>query len=235
MIKDNWQSAATTCTFVALATQLLSLFICNMIHENCFHFLRRAQEISLRWTRELRQKLQKEQKKKKQKILNAWALEMILIYHETFDVDLHHLFNLLKSNKNIAVVIECSIIVHDWCLIVTDDLSASVKTLLQRHWRLSYILESLLRKWILKIRNDLDSTVNRLWARYMSEISWTVLKTFSKRWLVTETISKDDQSSMMIHYNVLNESLLINESSLTKLSRSYKSHSTFRWLFDEIK
>ena len=233
-IKDNWQSAAATRTFVALTTWLLSLSICNMIHESCFRFLRRAREISLRWTCELRQKLQREQKKK-QKILNARALEMILICHETFDVDLHHLFNLLKSDEDIAVVTECSIIVHDRCSIATDDLSASVKTLLQRHWRLSYVLEPLLRKRIVKVRNDLDSTVDRLWARYMSEILWIALKTLSERWLVTETSSKDDRSSMLIHYNVLNESLLVNESSLTRLSRSYESHSTFHRLFDEIK
>jgi len=51
---------------------------------------------------------------------------------------------------------------------------------------------------------------------------------------VIEISNEDDSSSMLIHYNLLKRSLLVNESSLTKLSRSYESHSTFRRLFDEI-
>ncbi len=234
-IEGNWQGAAAARTFVALATRLLSLSTCNMVHENCFRFLRRAREISLRWTRELGQKLQGGQKEEEQKILNARALEMALTCHGTFDVDLHHLPNLLKSDEDIAVVTECSIIVHDRCPVVTDDLSASVKTLLQRNWRLSYVLEPLLRERILEVRNGLDSTVGRLWAGYMPGTPWTALKTPSERWLVTETSSKGGRSSMLVHYNVLDGSLLVNGSPLTRLPRSYESHSTFRRLFGEVK
>jgi len=234
-IESNWQGAAAARTFVALATRLLSLSTCNMVHENCFRFLRRAREISLRWTRELGQKLQGGQKEEEQKILNARALEMALTCHGAFDVDLHHLPNLLKSNEDIAVATECSIIVHDRCPVATDDLSASVKTLLQRHWRLSYVLEPLLRKRILDVRNGLDSTVGRLWAGYMPGTPWTALETPSERWLVTETSSKGGRSSMLVHYNVLDGSLLVNGSPLTRLPRSYESHSTFRRLFGEVK
>ena len=47
------------------------------------------------------------------KILNAWMLEMALTCYETFDINLHHVSFLLKSDKNIAVMTECSIIVHN--------------------------------------------------------------------------------------------------------------------------
>lgn len=40
---------------------------------------------------------------------------------------------------------------------------------------------------------------------------------------------------MSIHYNLLDESLLVNELLFTRLSRSYESYSTFQQLFDEIK
>jgi len=47
-IEGNWQGAAATRTFVAFATRLLSLSICNVIRQGCCRFLRRARAISLR-------------------------------------------------------------------------------------------------------------------------------------------------------------------------------------------
>ena len=178
-IEGNWQGAAAARTFVALATRLLSLSTCNVVRKGCSRFLRRVRAISLRWTRELARKLQEGWKEEELKNLNARMLEMALTCHETFDIDPHHLPDLLKSDEDIAVVTECSVIVHDRCPVLTGDLPASVKTLLQRYWRLSYVLEPLLRKRILEIRSGLDSTVGRLWAGYVPGSPWTALTGYS--------------------------------------------------------
>lgn len=118
-IEGNWQGAAAARTFVALATRLLSLSTCNVVREGCSRFLRRARAISLRWTRELARKLQEGRKEEELKNLNARTLEMALTCYETFDIDPHHLPNLLKSDEDIAVVTECSVIVHDRCPVLT--------------------------------------------------------------------------------------------------------------------
>lgn len=160
---------------------------------------------------------------------------MALTCHETFDVDSHHLRDLLEREKDIAMVTKCSIIIDDRCLIMIEDQSALISLLVHQYRRLSYVLESLLRKRILEARNDLDRTIDRLWAKYISRFLWTILKTPNERWLVTKTSNKEHLSSMLVHYNLLDESLLVNELSLTRLSHSYKFHSTFRRLFSEIK
>ncbi len=234
-IEGNWQGAAAARTFVALAARLLSFSTCNIVREGCCHFLRRARAISLRWTRELGQKLQKGQKEEELKTLNARTLEMAMTCHGTFDIDPHHLPNLLQSDEDVAVVTECSIIMHDRCPVVTDNLPVSIRTLLRRHLWLSYVLEPLLRERILEVRNGLDSAVRRLWAGYMPGSPWTALETPSERWLVTETSSEGDHSSMLVHYNLLDGSLLVNGLPLTRLPRSYESHPTFRRLFSEVK
>ncbi|KAA6415954.1 MAG: hypothetical protein FRX48_00673 [Lasallia pustulata] len=192
----------------------------------------RARAISLRWTRKLGQKLQEGQEEEL-KTLNARTLEMALTCHGTFNVDPHHLPYLLESDEDIAVVAECSIIVHDRCPAATDNLPASIKTLLRRYWRLLHTLEPLLHERILEVRNGLDSTVSQLWAGYAPGCPWTALETPSERWLVTETSSEGGLSSMLVHYNLLDGSLLVNGSPLTRLPRSYESHPTFRRLFGE--
>jgi len=234
-IEGNWQGAAAARTFVALASRLFSLSSCNVVHEGCSRFLRRARAISLGWTRELGQKLQEGQEEEELKNLNALTLEMALTCYGTFDIDPHHLHYLFKSDEDIAVATECSIIVHDRCPAVIDNLPAPIKALLRRHWRLSCHLEPLLRKWILEVRGGLDSTVVRLWAGYKPGSSWTALETPSERWLVTETSNEGGLSSMLVHYNLLDGSLLVNGSPLTRLPHSYESHPTFRRLFGEVK
>ena len=234
-IEGNWQGAAAARTLVALATRLLSLSSCKVVRKGCFRFLRRARAISLRWIREVGPKLQEGQEEEELRNLNARTLEMALTCHGTFDVDSHHLPALLEWDEDIAVVTECSIIVHDRCPVVVDDLPASINPLLQRYRRLSCLLEPLLRQRILEGRNGLDRTIGRLWAGYVSGSPWTALDTPSERWLVTETSSEDGLSSMLVHYNLLDGSLLVNGSPLTRLPHSYESHPTFQRLFGEVK
>ena len=234
-IEGNWQGAPAARTLVALATRLLSLSSCRVVREGCFGFLRRARVISLCWIREVGQTLQEGQGEEQLRILNARTLEMALTCHGTFDVDLHHLPDLLERDEDIAVVTECSIIVHDRCPVVLDNLAVSIKTLLRRYRRLSYVLEPLLRQRILEVRNGLDITVGRLWAGYGPGSPWRALETPSERWLVTETSTKGGLSSMPVHYNLLDGSLLVNGSPLTRLPHSYESHPTFQRVFGEVK
>ena len=81
--------------------------------------------------------------------MNLWVLEMALTCHSTFNVDKHHLSALLNSGEDIAVVTECSIIVHDRCPAVTEHLPQSMKIMLQRHEKLCHLLEPILREKIL--------------------------------------------------------------------------------------
>lgn len=234
-IEGNWQATVAARTLIALAARLLSLSLCMVVREGCFHFLRKARAISLRWTREVGQKLQEGQQEAEQNDLNTRTLEMALTCYGTFDVDSHHLPALLERDEDIAVVTECSIIVHDRCPAVGDNLYTPIRTLLQRYWRLSCIIEPFLRKRILEVRNGLDITIGRLWAGYVSGSPWSALEVPSERWLVTETSSECGLSSMMVHYNLLDGCLLVNGSPLTRLPRSYESHSTFQRLFGEVK
>ena len=233
-IEGNWQAAVAARTLIALATRLLSLSLCKVLREGCFHFLQKARAISLRWTREVGQKLQEGQQNAEQKNLNERMLEMALTCYGTFDVDSHHIPALLERDEDIAVMTECSIIVHDQCPVVGDNLCTPLRTLLQRYRRLSCVLEPILRKRILEVRNGLDITIGRLWAGYVSGSAWSALEKPSERWLVTETSSKSRHSSMMVHYNLLDGSLLVNGSPLTRLPDSYESHSTFQRLFGEV-
>ena len=230
-VEYNWQGAPAARLFVTLAARLLSVSVCGNVHAGCFAFLRRARDISLRWTRELNQKLVEGQE---EQLYDMKTLEMALTCHGTFDVDRHLFSGLLHSDDDVAALTECSIVVRDRCPAQTSDLPASTKTLLQRHWRLSHRLEPYLRQRILEHPSGLDLTVHRLWAGYTPSIPWAALAPPSERWLTTETTDGDCGSSMRVQYNILDGTLLVNGSPLARLPSEYESHPTFCRLFGKV-
>ena len=233
-VESNWQGAVAVRTFIALASRLLSFSRYNAVREDCARFLRRARKISLRWTREIGQKLQDEEREKERRTLNMQTLEMALTCYGTFDVEPHQLQRLFESDEDVAIATECSIIVHDRCPAVTTNVPTPMKALLQRHRRISCSLESALRDRIVGGCVGLDNTLRLLWGGYRSGSPWKAMEAPSERWLVTKISSEDSISSMLVHYNLLDGSLLVNGSPLTRLPRSYESHPTFYRLFGEV-
>ena len=234
-VEGNWQGATAARTLIAIAIRLLSLSPHSSVREGCFQFLRRARETSFLWTRELGEKLQEGQEERELKVLHARMLEMALTCYGTFDVDPRYLPLLLKSEDDTAVLTECAIIVHDRCPAVIHDLPASIKPLLRRHERLSSHFEPLLRRRVLKGCTGLDRAIRRLWSGYVRGSLWKALGTPSERWLETETSNASGLSRMLVHYNLLDGSLLVDGAPLTRLPRSYETHPTFRRLFGEVK
>lgn len=234
-IEGNWQGATAARTFIVLAIKLMSLSTHGVVHKGCVRFLQRAREISLRWARDLGQILQEAQDEEELKNLNGQTLEMGLTCYGTLDVDPQHLPSLLESDEDVAIVTECSIIVQDRLPVLTKDLPLPIRQLLRRHWRISSRLEPLLRKRILKARSCIDSTISRLWGGYVPGSPWKNLKSPNERWVTTTTSSTGNFSSMLVHYNLLNGSLLVNGSPLTRLPRPYEIHPTFLRIFGKVK
>jgi hypothetical protein len=233
-VEGNWQGAVAVRTFVALTTRLLSMSTCDIVLTGCYHFLKRARQITLEWTRDVGQLLHEAEDVEELKILNLRVLEMALTCHGTFNVDKDHLSALLNSEEDIAVVTECSIIVHDRCPAVTDCLPRAVKAMLERHEKLCHLLEPILSEKILAERRGIDSTLRRVWAGYCPGRPWATVESPSERWLVTKTSTERGFSPMIVHYNVLDGSLLVNGLPLTRLPRHYELHCTYRRLFGEV-
>ena len=234
-IEGNWQGVVAVRIFVALATRLLSLSSYSRVHGACYLFLRRARKVALRWIRDVGQQFHGSQDAEELEVLNLRALEMALTCHGTFDVDKQHLSALLGSKEDIADITECSIIVHDRCPAVTDGLPASLKAMLQRHWRLSHFLEPVLRKEIMADRDGIDITIRRVWAGYRPGRDWVGIGSPSDRWIWTETSSEGDYSAMIVHYNILDGSLLVNGSPLTRLLKAYETHQTYCRVFGKVR
>ncbi|KAH8798597.1 hypothetical protein F5884DRAFT_687263 [Xylogone sp. PMI_703] len=232
-VKENWQGAAALRTFVILVARLLSLSTSHEVQKECLLLLESARFCALEWTRDVRG-LREVAKSEESDTLGLRVLEMALTCHATFDVDEDYLPRILESDRDVSVIIECSIMVHDHCPTVTDGLPRQTLSLLQRYWRLSHRLEPHVRERILKSRQCIDGTIrDRIWSGYQSGTSWSALDCPNERWLITKTSSEHGYQSMVVHYDILDGLLLINGAPLTRLHEAYETHNTYRRIFKQ--
>ena len=166
--------------------------------------------------------------------MNVRLLEMALTCHGTFEVERCDAPEVFGSYENLAIYIECSVMVHDHSLAVEDKLPEPIQTLLHLFAKRAHVLERYVRHSCLMNQQCLHDTVHRIWSGYRSNGVWSALPAPDERWVVTTTQSEKAYSPMTVHYNILDGSLLVNGLSLTRLPRSYQLHATYRRLFGDV-
>jgi hypothetical protein len=55
---------------------------------------------------------------------------MALVYYSTFNIDQVYLSALIRTDKDITIIVKCSIIIYDRCLALTWDLPIPLRILL---------------------------------------------------------------------------------------------------------
>jgi hypothetical protein len=158
---------------------------------------------------------------------------MALVCYSTFNVDQVHLSALMRTDEDVTVIVERSIIIHDRCPALTRDLPTPLKMLLWRFERQSHALKAELRRRVLREPRGIDEAIRRVWAGYYPGQPWAAIQGPNQRWVMTET-SPEGGLPLTVHYNTLDGSLLINGSPLTRLPCPYKLHGTYRRLFNEV-
>jgi hypothetical protein len=233
-VEENWQAVVAVRTFVAVVARLLSVSPHNSVHQGCYRFLKKARGVALSWTRELTQLLHDDRDAEHLESLNTHTLEIALTCYGTFDVEIRHVPGLLASDDDVGVLTECSMVIHDRCPAVPDELPKSITMLLGRYWRVRHLLEPIIREKILAKCDGVNMAIRNLWDGYRPGGNWTALKSPNERWLRTKTSDTSGHRSTIVQYNVLDGSLLVNGSPLSRLPRSYELHETYRRLFKEV-
>lgn len=233
-IGANWLEGVSAKTLIYLATRLLSVTSHANVRSEAFLLLRRARAVTLKWTRQLVIQLQKCEKENDMKDLQLRALRMAATCRATYDVDHGDLRDVLNSDEDVAILVECAIIIHDNTPAAIDKLPLSTRFLLDRDRRLSHILEVQLRRLISIRREGLNISILRVWQGYESEFPWKCLSAPNERWMETRTTTKPGVISQLVRYNLLDGRLLINGLPLARLPNEYISHPTYARLFREV-
>lgn len=228
-IEANWLEGISAKLMISLTTRLLSTNKHTSITEGTIALLRRARAVTLRWTRELVERLQQSEDEANMKDLQLRVLQMAAICRGTYDVDNCHLEAVCSSAEDVAILIECATIVHDNSPVETDSLPLSARHLLSKDRRLSHALENHLRGLIIQRSEYLDKSIERVYPSYIPGSQWDCSP---HSWMATKTAGDRPQQ---VHYNLLTGELLINASPVGRMPLEFITHATYRRILGEVR
>ena len=201
-----------------------------------YELLQKARRVTYKWTCEIVSKLQDITDDKAANRLRIRACEMAATCRATFDVDPGtHLDYLLASDEDVAILLECSIRVHDNIPPDLNNTSPDLQRLLHRDRRLSHSLESHVNRLIDANRYGLDHAINSVWPEYRCGAGeWQHLDEPNLRWLFTLTTPLCGKQPRHVHFNTLDGTLLVDGKALGHLPSEIVKHPTYKRIFGQV-
>ncbi|PPQ64858.1 hypothetical protein CVT26_002576 [Gymnopilus dilepis] len=250
-VEANWMEGVTVKTIIYLISRLLASIGSqnNQTHQHVcqegYALLFEARKITRKWMREIVSKLQSAPNDKESAELQTRACEMACICRATYDVDPESRLNdMLSTEDDVAVFLECAIVVHDNSPSLLTEKSAksglpqshSVLTkMLHRDKRLSLMLEPKLRSVL--SQRALDNAISAIWSGFHSsgedDKCWSILPKPQDQWLTTETSPPSGQQAQHVHFNMLDGRLLVDGKPLGRLPKEIVEHDTYKRIFGQ--
>ncbi|KIM82965.1 hypothetical protein PILCRDRAFT_819766 [Piloderma croceum F 1598] len=232
-VEANWLEVVSVRTVTALASRLLASQNDAGVTERVYALLRKARAITFRWMHQLAKKLRVTEDEDKVRELQQRICEVAATCRGTYDVDPDHVPFLLRSNEDVAILVECAIAVYDNTPSNLTDCPLDFKRLLDRDRRLSHSLELSLRLHIRKDRGGLDHAIGAIWTGYRPGSDWKTLQPPNNRWLIAMTATEAGQESQPVQLNLLEGRLLINGKPLGRLPQNIVTHPTYSRIFGQ--
>lgn len=231
-IEANWQEVVTVQTMIVLAGQILAATHSVQVRGEAVRFLKKARRVALEWTREIARKLP-DCRPSEVREFQVRVVQTAATCRMTFDVEACYLRELLESDEDVAVLVECATIIHDNVPAVASSLPTGVKALLESDRRMAYAIEKHLRELVTRRVGGID--LKPIWGEYQRGQRWTAEEGRNQRWVYMDTKAPDDCESQKVHYNLISGELLVGGLALGRMPMDYSDHVTYQELFAEVR
>ena len=234
-IKANWLEAVSMRTIIILTSRLLASTTLPSIIDRACLILRKGRDVVLGWMRQLTKQLQENEDDKRTGDIQQCLCEMAITCRSTYDVDPVHLDRLLMSTEDVAVLLECAMVVHDNRSPEFSTLPPTFKILVERDRRLSHALEPKLTRRIECDRVGLDRAIASIWTEYRAGTEWCHRPSPNDRWISSTTAPRADTAPQRIDFNLLDGRLLIDGKPLGRLPQEIMGHPTYVRIFGRVR
>jgi hypothetical protein len=190
-----------------------------------YALLRKVRIVTHGWIGQLGSKLDIAQDETTRTNLRHRLCSLAATCVSTFDVCLEHVPNILSTDDDFAIAVQCAVIVHDSTPpILEDDASRYLTRLLNRHRRCLHFLEQFFLEGIRSNSSGFDRALARLWSGYRRRRSsvWHVLPAPNSRWISCTT-----EGGQEVHYNIITGELLVSGKPLGRLPKEIIEHPTY--------
>ncbi|KDQ56356.1 hypothetical protein JAAARDRAFT_132359 [Jaapia argillacea MUCL 33604] len=229
-IQANWLETVTMRIIIILISRILVATSDPDVIAASYPILQLARETSLRWMRQLVTKLQGCEADDVIKEFQLRVCEVAAACRSTYDIGPVHMPIVMESIHDVAIAIECGIVVFENTPSGGKSVPIHMEKLLARDRRLSHSLEPLLRERIHADRTTLDKAVNAVWPAYRPGSTWLHLPSPNSQWISSSTASVDGESQH-VHLNLLNGQLLVDGKPLGRLPETIVNHPTYARIF----
>lgn len=230
-VESNWQEVVAAQTMIVLAGQILAGTRTPRVREAAVGFLRKARRVALAWARELSRKLP-ECGPEEVREFQGRVVEMAVTCRMTFDVEECHLEDVLCTEEDVAVLVECATIIQHNVPAVSNKLQSRVRALLDNDRRMSYAVEGHLRDLV--TGRDCGIDLKPVWSAYEQGEGWTAEYGVNERWVYTYTRASEGHENQKVHYNLISGELLVEALPWGRMPVEYSNHPTYRELFEEV-
>ncbi|KDR74247.1 hypothetical protein GALMADRAFT_141321 [Galerina marginata CBS 339.88] len=238
-VAANWMERTTVKSIIYLISRLL--VSSAEPQQEAYDLLRKARQVTHQWMRDIARRLQDATDDNEASVLQRRVCEIAATCRATFDVDLAHLDALLPKDDlmdDLAILVECSIMVHDNTPPNLGSQFLDFQRLLHRDRRLSHYLESptikLLHQSDQSGWRGLDTAIKSVWKEYRPrDKGWKQLPEPNSRWLMTLTTPLTGQQAQQVHYNMLSGKLLVDGKPLGRLPGEIVGHPIYRRIFGQ--
>ncbi|KAF8318608.1 uncharacterized protein EI90DRAFT_3020979 [Cantharellus anzutake] len=209
-IEGDWRQGITALTITTLASRLLASAVAPPIINKTYKILRKIRDTTLSWLHELMALESHAETEAEREKYQGEICPLAAICRSSFDVDVHHAGSLLRSPEDVAIFIECAIILYSHSPQETlTDPDPHLRLLLLRDNRLSCSMEELIFTLIQERANMLgvNKAISSVWSAIDPTCCWTRLPKPNDRWLTTAVNSQRAQN---VYFNVLSGALLID-------------------------
>ncbi|KAF4493821.1 hypothetical protein FAGAP_10050 [Fusarium agapanthi] len=202
-VQENWESYTSLCSFTCLATRLLAL-AGNSLSTQILELIAECREISYKWVMHLLSKAQDiEHRRQRTEFLEA-AVHIALVCIETFNLEGEHFEQALAEEQQAAILLEISIITHNYADFQQLQGDALHGIMLDRYKITMHRALPILANEITSNGSScLDVAIMRRWPDFAREV----------------------------HVSLLTGQLLVNGSPVSRLPQKYETHREYQKLF----
>ncbi|KAF2477189.1 uncharacterized protein BDR25DRAFT_371170 [Lindgomyces ingoldianus] len=228
-IRGNWESYHAMGCFIALAARILTLAPSSVISSEALNFLRTCRRITLEWVYILQKKTYnlEDVQQRMEFILRTFQVAHVCV--SSFDVDEHHLSDLLADSSEAAVLVECSIVIQTTMHSALQPEDRFHCNLTHRWRHLLYKSRPILLREIVQYRSTcLDLAIRRSWPAYDEGEIWKPISTNEDDWITTCV------TGGKVYFNLLTAELLVNGFPLSRLPAKYERAPIYKTLFGRI-
>ncbi|KAK3374532.1 hypothetical protein B0T24DRAFT_577590 [Lasiosphaeria ovina] len=230
-VRESWQNNISLCILTCLATRLLALSPSADIASALLEYLGQLRDVSITWTRLLRDKLDKSDNTLDRQRWIDRLLVAALTCGTTFSMGGAHLGAVLNDPDNLSRLVKSAVLARNHLPPSGRPADTIALQLMQRWHAVMYRARHLVAREVIDRGNPgLDRAIKHLWADYSPTptAGWARLDQNAQSHILTRR-----SGGGSVTFNLITGHFFLNGYLLSKLPSSYQKHPTFRQLFGE--